>query len=29
MERNIAKLKKRYPQGYSADASKVRADLKD
>lgn len=29
MERNIAKLKKRYPEGYSADASKARADLKD
>ena len=29
MERNIVKLKARYPQGYSADASKTRADLKD
>jgi NTP pyrophosphatase (non-canonical NTP hydrolase) len=29
MERNIVKLKARYPQGYSADASKARLDLKD
>lgn len=27
MERNIAKLKKRYPEGYTSAASKVRADL--
>lgn len=29
MERNIVKLEARYPQGYSADASKARLDLKD
>lgn len=27
MERNIAKLKQRYPAGYSAEASKARVDL--
>jgi NTP pyrophosphatase (non-canonical NTP hydrolase) len=27
MERNIEKLKKRYPEGYSSDASKVRVDV--
>ena len=27
MERNIAKLVKRYPEGYTSAASKVRADL--
>ena len=27
MERNIANLKQRYPAGYSAEASKARADL--
>jgi NTP pyrophosphatase (non-canonical NTP hydrolase) len=27
MARNIAKLRKRYPDGYSAEASKARADL--
>lgn len=27
MERNLAKLKQRYPDGYSSDASKVRVDV--
>jgi NTP pyrophosphatase (non-canonical NTP hydrolase) len=27
MEKNIAKLKTRYPEGYSSEASKVRIDL--
>lgn len=27
MELNIAKLKQRYPEGYSSDASKVRVDV--
>ncbi len=27
MERNIAKLRTRYPEGYSSAASKVRADI--
>lgn len=27
MERNIAKLKQRYPDGYSSDASKARTDV--
>lgn len=27
MERNIDKLKKRYPEGYSSDASKTRVDV--
>lgn len=27
MERNIAKLRQRYPDGYSADASKARVDV--
>lgn len=27
MDRNIAKLKQRYPEGYSSDASKARVDI--